>query len=100
MTTAISYKDLDQAGHFCVAEVEEVLATQYGVPVLMKREQYVNFAAKLGMHRVLHNRPDELIDRAKFAREVTRHLNWHMLKDGDRPEQDGEEVSADGRFWK
>ena len=98
--TTISYKDLDTHGHYCVAEVEETLATQYGVPVLMTRVQYVYFAKAVGLHRVLHNRPDELIGRDKFAREVTRHLNWNMLKSDDRPERDGEETTESGRFWK
>jgi hypothetical protein len=100
MKTAIAYKDLDHGGHYSIAEVENTLATQYGVPVLMTRIQYVHFASQFGMHRVLRNRPDELIDRAKFTREVTRHLNWHYLKDEDRPEQEGEELNESGRFWK
>jgi hypothetical protein len=103
MTTAaagVSYKDLDSHGHYSVHEVEQTLATQYGVPALMNRVQYVHFAKQVGLHRVLHNRPDELIDRAKFAREVTRHLNWSMLKAEERPEQGGEETTESGRFWK
>lgn len=100
MTVTIAYKDLDQNGHYSVQEVEETLAKQYGVPVVMTRTQYVHFAKEVGLHRVLHGRPEELIFRDKFAREVTRHLNWSMLKADSRPEQGGEETTELGRFWK
>lgn len=95
--TEISYKDLDTHGHYCVAEVEESLATQYGVPAFMNRKQYVHFAGLVGLRRVLHNRPNELIGRDKLAREVTRHLNYHMLK-GDLPERPSDDEEK-GSVW-
>lgn len=98
MTTTISYHDLDHVGPYKVSEVESALATEYGLPALMNRVEYVHFAKQVGLRRVLHNRPGELIGRDKLAREVTRHLNYHTLKDTERPENDGQEEST-GRVW-
>ena len=99
-TIEISYKDLDTHGHFSVQDVEKVLIEQHNVPVIMTRVQYVHYAKTImGLHRVLHNRPDELIGRDKLAREFTRHLNWNYLHPDDRPQQQDDDEKTE-RFWK
>jgi hypothetical protein len=96
----MDYKDLDQPGlPFSVADVEKALEETYEVPEVMNRTQYVYFAGRFGLHRVLHGRPDELILRSKFAREVTRHLNFHELK-GDLVDASADTEETNGRFWR
>lgn len=94
----IEYKDLDHIGPYTVAEVERALAETYDVPEVMNRTQYIHFADRVGLHRVLHGRPNEIIHRDKLAREVTRHLNYHMIK-GDLPPEPEDTEETDGKVW-
>jgi len=77
----IDYKDLDHTGPNRVEDVEAGME-ELGVPLVMTRAQYVHWAEKLGLHRVVNerNKRDTII-RGKLAREVTRHLNYHDLKE-------------------
>ena len=96
----IAYKDLDHIGPYSVQEVEDTLASAYGVPELMKRAQYVHFASRVGLHRVLHRGTEkDLIDRSKFAREVTRHLNYHVVK-GDLNIDGIDKEETNGKVWR
>lgn len=96
----MDYKDLDRPGlPYSVADVEKALEETYEVPEVMNRVQYVHFAGRFGLHRVLHGRPDELILRSKLTREVTRHLNYHMLK-GDLPALPEDTEESPDKVWR
>lgn len=99
--TTVNYKDLDHTGPYTVEDIEAMLIESYNVTTtFIDRRRYVEIAKGAGLHRVLHGRPNELIERAKLAREITRHLNYHMLK-GDLPKlpEDTEEKTESGRVW-